>query len=156
VIARVNGAAFGGGCGLVAAADVAIASEDALFAFSEVRLGLVPAAISPFVLPKIGAGNARALFTTGEAFKADRALRIGLVHETVSAGELDAAVSKKLKAILGAGPQAVATSKLIAQGTPMDLETAARVLARARAGDEGKEGVAAFLDKRKASFVADL
>jgi enoyl-CoA hydratase/carnithine racemase len=156
VIARVNGAAFGGGCGLVAAADVAIASEDALFAFSEVRLGLVPATISPFVLPKIGAGNARALFTTGEAFKAERALRIGLVHETVAGSDLDAAVGKKLKAILGAGPQAVATSKLIAQGTPMDLETAARVLARARAGDEGKEGVAAFLDKRKASFVADL
>ncbi len=156
VIARVNGAAFGGGCGLVAAADVAVASESALFAFSEVRLGLVPATISPFVLPKIGAGNARALFTTGEAFKADRALRIGLVHEVVAPEELDAAVNKKLKAILGAGPVAVASSKMIAQGAPMDLETAARVLAKARAGEEGKEGVAAFLDKRKAAFVTEL
>ncbi len=156
VIARVNGAAFGGGCGLVAAADVAIASESALFAFSEVRLGLVPATISPFVLPKIGSGNARALFTTGEAFKADRALRIGLVHEVVSPEDLDGAVNKKLRAILAAGPLAVASSKLIAQGDPMELETAARVLARARAGDEGKEGVQAFLEKRKATFLEDL
>ncbi|MEZ0327566.1 MAG: enoyl-CoA hydratase-related protein, partial [Fimbriimonas sp.] len=142
VIARVNGGAFGGGCGLVAAADVAIASDQALFAFSEVRLGLVPATISPFVLPKIGPGNARALFTTGEAFKADRALRIGLVHQVVTQDELDSAVNKKLKAILSAGPLAVASSKMIAQSEPMDLETAARVLARARAGEEGKEGVA--------------
>jgi enoyl-CoA hydratase/carnithine racemase len=156
VIARINGAAFGGGCGLVAAADVAVASDNALFAFSEVRLGLVPATISPFVLPKIGSGNARALFTTGEAFKADRALRIGLIHEVVSAEDLDQAVNKKIKAILAAGPQAIATSKIISQGAPMDLETAARVLARARAGDEGKEGVAAFLEKRKAGFVAEL
>ncbi|HSI72891.1 MAG TPA: enoyl-CoA hydratase-related protein [Fimbriimonas sp.] len=156
VIARVNGAAFGGGCGLVAAADVAVASEDALFAFSEVRLGLVPATISPFVLPKIGEGHARALFTTGEAFKPDRALRIGLVHEVVPANELDYAVQKKLRAILSAGPESVSISKSIATSEPMALDVAARVLARARAGQEGQEGVAAFLEKRKASFVVDL
>jgi enoyl-CoA hydratase/carnithine racemase len=156
VIARVNGHAFGGGCGLVAAADVAIASENALFAFSEVRLGLVPATISPFVLPKIGHGQARALFTTGEAFKADRALRIGLVHEVVAPADLDTEVQRKLKAILSAGPEAIATSKQLALSEPMALDEAASVLARARACAEGKEGVAAFLEKRKASFVWDL
>jgi enoyl-CoA hydratase/carnithine racemase len=153
VIARINGAAFGGGCGLVAAADVAVASDSALFAFSEVRLGLVPATISPFVIPKIGAGNAKALFTTGEAFDAARALRINLIHEVAPLAELDQIVDKKLKAILAAGPAAIETSKRIAQAAPMELEVAARTLAKARAGEEGKEGVAAFLEKRKANFV---
>ena len=106
VVAQVHGAAFGGGCGLVAAADVAVASDDCKFAFSEVRLGLIPATIAPFVLSKIGAGHARALFTTGEAFDANRALRIGLVHEVCAAGELDEAVIAKLTAILAAGPRA--------------------------------------------------
>jgi methylglutaconyl-CoA hydratase len=153
VIARVQGPAFGGGCGLVAAADVAVASDGALFAFSEVRLGLVPATISPFVLAKIGAGHARSLFSTGEAFGAERALRIGLVHEVTGADQLDEAVNAKLKAILAAGPSSVAASKKIATREPMGLEEAARLLAQTRAGDEAKEGVAAFLEKRKASFV---
>src|SRR5438270_6864105 len=89
IVARVQGAAFGGGCGLVAASDVAIAGPKALFAFSEVKLGLVPATISPFVIPKIGNGHARALFATGEAFGGDHALRIGLVHEVSE--DIDAA-----------------------------------------------------------------
>lgn len=151
VVVKVQGAAFGGGCGLVAASDVAIAGPKALFAFSEVKLGLVPATISPFVIPKIGQGNARALFATGEAFGAEQALRIGLVHEV--AEDLDAAVEKKLKAILSAGPQAVARAKNLGWSQPLDLETAARLLALVRAGDEAKEGIGAFLEKRKANFV---
>ena len=153
VISKIHGAAFGGGCGLVAASDIAIAGDRALFAFSEVRLGLVPATISPFVIRKIGHGHARALFTTGEAFGAEHALRIGLVHEI--ADDLDAAVEKKLMAILSAGPHAIATSKAIAQADPMELEESARVLAKARAGAEGKEGVAAFLEKRMASYKVE-
>lgn len=156
IVTRVHGAAFGGGCGLVAAADVAVASTEAKFAFSEVKLGLIPATISPFVVDKIGRGNARALFTTGEAFDAERALRIGLVHEVVAPSELDSAISAKLKAVLAAGPGAVAASKRLASESPVQLEESARRLARARVGDEGKEGVAAFLEKRKASFVEAL
>ena len=153
ILSKVHGPAFGGGCGLVAASDIAIAGPRALFAFSEVRLGLVPATISPFVIAKIGNGHARALFSTGEAFGGEHALRIGLVHEVVD--DLDAAVEKKLMAILSAGPQAIAISKKIAQAPPMSLEESARVLAQARAGEEGKEGVAAFLEKRTATFKVE-
>ena len=149
VIARVAGAAFGGGCGLVAAADIAIASADAKFAFSEVRLGLIPATISGFVIPKIGAGHARALFTTGEAFGAEHAFRIGLVHEVVAREELDAAVDRKLKLIFSAGPEAIRQAKRLVQDHPLSLDEAARRLADARAGKEGQEGVAAFLEKRE-------
>ena len=155
IIARVHGAAFGGGCGIVAAADVAIASENAQFAFSEVRLGLVPATISPFVIPKIGHGHARALFSTGEAFGATRALQIGLVHEVVSSELLDETVDKKLKAVLTAGPKAVAAAKALAQSPPMNLEDAATCLAKIRASDEGKEGVTAFLEPRAPSYKVD-
>jgi enoyl-CoA hydratase/carnithine racemase len=155
VIARVHGAAFGGGCGLVACADVAICEPETKFAFSEVRLGLLPATISPFVIPKIGPGNARALFTTGEAFGAERALRIGLVHEVVSAGDLDQAIEEKVKAVLSVGPRAAAQAKRIAMEGFKTLEDAAATLAKARSSDEGKEGVAAFLEKRRASFVEE-
>ncbi len=153
VIARVAGPAFGGGCGLVAAADIAIASDDSKFAFSEVKLGLIPATISPFVISKIGAGQARALFTTGEAFGADHALRIGLIHEVVAREALDEAVNRKLKLIFAAGPQAVAGAKKLVRDHPLSLDDAAKRLADARSSSEGKEGVAAFLEKRKASFV---
>lgn len=153
VIARVHGPAYGGGCGLVAACDVAIASHRAKFAFSEVKLGLVPATISPFVLPKIGAGHARALFTTGEAFTASRAATIGLVHEVTPETELDAAIDRTLGHVLASGPQAVALSKRIAQAAPGTLEDSARLLADVRASDEGREGVAAFLEKRPAGFA---
>src|SRR5579862_2870175 len=124
VIARVQGAAFGGGCGLVAAADIAIASADAKFAFSEVRLGLIPATISPFVIPKIGVSHARALFSTGEAFNADHALRIGLVHEVVAREDLDEAVTGKLKLIFSAGPEAIRQAKRIIQDHPVSLDDA--------------------------------
>lgn len=156
VIARVKGPCFGGGCGLVAAADVAIASEDAAFALSEVRLGLIPATISPFVLPKIGPGHARHLFTTGEAFSSAHALRIGLVHHVVPAAELDVAVKKCLKGVLSAGPAAVAAAKRLAQEPPLSLPEAAALLARTRAGEEAREGISAFLEKRKATFVEPL
>lgn len=155
VVARVQGAAFGGGCGLVAAADVAVAAEGTKFAFSEARLGLIPGTISGFVVPKIGPGHARALFTTAEAFEADHALRIGLVHQVVPADQLDAAIEAKIKAVLSVGPEAAYLSKVIAQESPLPLEETARRLADARASEEGREGVAAFLEKRKAAFVVE-
>ncbi|HXH62377.1 MAG TPA: enoyl-CoA hydratase-related protein, partial [Fimbriimonadaceae bacterium] len=155
VIARVQGAAFGGGCGLVAASDVAIAAEGTKFSFSEVRLGLIPATISPFVIPKIGNGHARHLFTTGEVFEADHALRIGLVHKVVTAEEMDDAVEAVVKDVLRNGPMAVASAKEVAVNGPYPMEQSARLLAKARSGEEGKEGVAAFLEKRKASFVVE-
>lgn len=155
IVVKVHGPAFGGGCGLVAASDVAVAGEKALFAFSEVRLGLVPATISPFVIPKIGHGHARALFSTGEAFGSEKALRIGLVHDVAPMEGLDAAVNKKIKTILAAGPRSVAGSKKLALGEPMSLEESAKLLASFRASEEGKEGVSAFLEKRKASFVVE-
>jgi len=153
IIAKVHGAAFGGGCGLVAAADVAIACNDTQFAFSEVRLGLVPATISPIVLAKIGAGHARALFSTGETFDANRALTIGLIHEMVLFSELATVVDRKLRSVLSAGPKAVALCKNLAQKPPMGLEDSARLLAKVRASEEGKEGVAAFLEKRFPWFM---
>lgn len=153
VMALVHGAAFGGGSGLVAAADIAIAKPDAKFSFSEVKLGLIPATISPFVMAKIGRGHARALFTTGEPFSAEHALRIGLVHEV--ADDLEEAANRKIKHLLMSGPQAVTASKRLTVDDDVTTEVTARRLARARAGEEGKEGVAAFLEKRKASFVVE-
>ena len=153
VVSLVHGAAFGGGSGLVAASDIAIAHPESKFSFSEVKLGLIPATISPFVIDKIGRGNARALFVTGEPFGAEHALRIGLVHEV--AEDLEEAVAIKLKHILMSGPKAVSASKQLTVDDDLSTETTARRLARARAGDEGKEGVAAFLEKRKASFVEE-
>lgn len=152
VIASVHGAAFGGGSGLVASADLAIAAPDAKFSFSEVKLGLIPATISGFVINKIGRGHARALFTTGEAFDAEYALRIGLVNEI--AEDRQAAVDRKLASILASGPESVMASKRLVL-EDLTLEECARRLARARAGEEGKEGVGAFLEKRKAAFVVE-
>lgn len=153
VISLVHGAAFGGGSGLVAASDIAIAKPDAKFSFSEVKLGLIPATISPFVMAKIGKGHARALFTTGEPFGADHALRIGLIHEI--ADDLDLAANRKIRHILASGPDAVSASKRLTVEDGLGAEETARRLARARAGEEGKEGVSAFLEKRKASFVVE-
>ncbi len=155
VVARVHGAAFGGGCGLVASADVAIAEENTIFAFSEAKLGLVPATISPFVLPKIGSGNARWLFCTGETFDATTALRINLIHEITNIVDLDAAVDRKIDAVLKCGPKAVLACKQLCLDGPYPMEESAQLLARARAGDEGKEGVSAFLERRPAKFVIE-
>lgn len=155
VVSRVHGAAFGGGCGLVAASDVAIAAGGTKFSFSEVRLGLIPATISPFVIPKIGNGHARHLFTTGEVFEADHAMRIGLVHRVVGESELDNAVSLVVAEVLRNGPVAVASAKQVAVHGPYPMSESARLLAKARSSAEGKEGVSAFLEKRKANFVEE-
>ncbi len=153
VICKIHGPAFGGGAGLVASSDIAIASPEAKFAFSEVRIGLVPATISPAVLSKIGASHARALFTTGEAFSASRALSIGLVHEVVSATELDGTIESKVTHVLNSAPGAVAIAKRIASQPPMQLEEAAKLLARVRGSEEAREGFSAFLEKRPAAYV---
>jgi methylglutaconyl-CoA hydratase len=148
VVARVQGYALGGGCGLVACADVVVAAPDAVFGFSEVKLGIIPAVISPFVLPKIGE-HARRYFLTGERFDAETALRIGLVHEL--ADDLDAAVDRVVGELLTSGPQAVRAAKLLIRERPGGEETA-RIAARLRAGEEGQEGLRAFLDKRIARW----
>ena len=145
VVTRVQGHALGGGAGLVAASDIAIASPTALFAFSEVKLGIIPAVISPFALAKIGAGNARRYFVTGERFDAATALRIGLVSEV--AEELDAAVERVVGELLSAGPKAARWAKRLVHERPDGPETA-RWIAERRTSEEGQEGLAAFLDKR--------
>ena len=139
----------------MAASDVAVCSDDCKFSFSEVKLGLLPGTISQFVIPKIGAGHARSLFATGEIFGAEKALRIGLVHEVVGEDSLDAMVDAKVGSVLASGPLAVAAAKRLVHESPLSMEESARRLAAARASDEGKEGVAAFLDKRKASWVPE-
>jgi methylglutaconyl-CoA hydratase len=145
VIARVQGYALGGGSGLVACADIAVAAPDATFGFSEVKLGIIPAVISPFVLPKIGS-HARRYFLTGERFDAEAALRIGLVHEL--SAELDEAVEKIVAELLTAGPEAVREAKKLIRERPLG-NTTAEVAARLRTGPEGQEGLRAFLERRR-------
>jgi methylglutaconyl-CoA hydratase len=157
VVAAVRGAALGGGAGLVACADVGLAEEDAIFGFTEVKLGIVPAVISPFVIRKIGAGHARALFPTGERFAAERALRIGLIHQIAPPGQLEALVAATLRELCSAGPQAVRVAKQIARTVPSlppeeaRAWTAARI-ARQRVSPEGQEGLRAFLEKRRPAW----
>ena len=158
-IARVHGAAFGGGAGLVACCDIAIGTADAWFAFSEARLGLIPAAISPYVVAAIGARAARRYFLTAERFSATEAYRLGLLHELAPAAELDARIETLLGALLIGGPQAQTECKLLLRAVvnrPLDARVVAdtaRRIARVRASVEGREGVAAFLAKRKAAWV---
>jgi methylglutaconyl-CoA hydratase len=149
VVARIQGHALGGGAGLVAAADIAIAESGAVFAFSEVKLGIIPAVISPFALAKIGPGAARRYFVTGERFDAATALRIGLVSEV--AGELDAAVERVVAELNSAGPQAARWAKRLVRERPHGPETA-RWIAERRASDEGQEGLRGFLEKRAPSW----
>ncbi|HEX5274956.1 MAG TPA: enoyl-CoA hydratase-related protein [Candidatus Rubrimentiphilum sp.] len=153
VIAKIQGAALGGGAGLAAVCDVVIAAADAVFGFTEVKLGIIPAVISPFVLAKIGASHARALFLTGERFDAKRAQAIGLVHEVVVADTLDVAIERVVSEVLSAGPSAIAAAKnFIARvrETPYDetLEITAGATAAQRVSDEGQEGLRAFLEQR--------
>ncbi|MGI8607104.1 MAG: enoyl-CoA hydratase-related protein [Gaiellaceae bacterium] len=145
VVARVQGHALGGGSGLLACVDVAIAAEDAVFAFSEVRLGIVPAVISPFVLPRIGPGTARRYFLTGERFDAATALRIGLVHE-VAAG-LDDAVDRVVGELLEGGAVAVREAKRLARERP-GVPEVAHWAGKRRSSAEGQDGLRAFLEKR--------
>jgi methylglutaconyl-CoA hydratase len=149
VVARVHGHALGGGSGLVACCDVAIAVRDADFGFTETRLGLVPALISPFVLARIGTGAARRLFVTGERFDAETALRIGLVHEL--ADDLDAAVERVVAALLAGGPEAVRAAKELAR-SPAAPAATERALAERWTSAEGQEGLRAFLEKRPPSW----
>ena len=159
VVARVHGNAFGGGAGLVAASDIAIAAESAMFGFTEVRLGLVPATVAPHVIEKIGPGRALPLFLTGERFDAQRALQIGLVHQVVPDAQIDVAVGAVVDQLLSGGPNALRGCKELVRRvgaenrTKVDEYTAA-LIASARAGDEGREGVGAFLDKRKPDWIA--
>lgn len=159
-IARVNGAAMGGGVGLTACCDMAVAAEDAVFALSEVRLGIIPGAISPYVLRAIGPREARRYFLTGERFDATTARRIGLLHEVAPPGRLDAVVDDLLEKLLSAGPKAVRAAKdLIAHVALKEIDdllirdTAQRIAGQ-RAGDEAKEGLGAFLEKRKPRWTA--
>ncbi len=156
VIARIQGAALGGGCGLAAVADIAVAADDAIFGFTEVKLGLIPAVISPFVIAKIGVSNARALFVTGQRFDAHRAHAIGLVHEVVPAAELDARVDALQNEFRTAGQEAVAAAKhLVATVSRRNDEIDAfttRAIAQRRVSDEGQEGLRAFLERRAPSW----
>ncbi len=159
VIARVNGTAMGGGLGLIAVCDIALAAETARFAFSEVKLGIAPAVISPFVVRKIGETNARVLFVTGERFSAVRALSIGLVHAVVPLEQLDDAVQKALQELLTSAPQALRACKALAltagqMATDEARMYTAQTIARLRVTDEGQEGLHAFLEKRKPNWIA--
>jgi enoyl-CoA hydratase/carnithine racemase len=149
VVARVQGHALGGGCGLVACCDVVVAEPAALFAFSEVKLGIVPAVISPFALAKIGSSAARRFFVTGERFGAEVALQIGLVHEI--ADDLDAAVERVVGELFSAGPAAARAAKQLARTSHSAVETA-ELIAAHRTSVEGQEGLHAFLEKRVATW----
>ncbi|MDE2155981.1 MAG: enoyl-CoA hydratase/isomerase family protein [Xanthomonadaceae bacterium] len=160
-IARVNGAAYGGGVGLIACCDVAIGTEQAKFGLTEVKLGLVPAVISPYVIAAIGLRHARRLFLTGEIFDAAAALRIGLLHQVVATDALDESVQHTLKLLAKAGPIAQTEAKRLALGMAgideaqaerLDRDNAA-LIARLRVSPEGQAGLGAFLDKRLPGWV---
>lgn len=150
VVALVQGHALGGGIGLVACSDIVIADPRAVFAFSEVKLGIIPAVISPYALRKIGESAARRYFVTGERFDAASALRIGLVHEVVD--DLDAALARVLGELRTAGPRAARHAKRLVLEHPDGAETARRIAER-RTGDEGQEGLRAFLDRRAPAWA---
>jgi methylglutaconyl-CoA hydratase len=146
LVTRVHGFALGGGSGLVACSDVVVAAPDATFGFTEVRLGIIPAVISPFVFAKIGTGAARRFFLTGERFGTQTAERIGLVQEV--ADDPEAAVERVVGEILRSGPEATRAAKRLAREHRSDGEELAHIAAALRCGDEGQEGLRAFLDKR--------
>jgi methylglutaconyl-CoA hydratase len=157
VIARVHGACVGGGMGLLAVCDCVVAADDVVFGFTETKLGIIPAVISAFVLPKIGESWARALFPTGERFGADLAQRIGLVHWVVALDELDSTVNAKLRELRDAGPTAVREAKRLvfdSRGLSREerRELTVERIAGIRAAPEGQEGLRAFLEKRLPSW----
>ncbi len=160
-LARVNGPAIGGGVGLAACCDIAVASTDARFGLSEVRLGLVPAVISPYVIAAIGRRNARRLFLTGEVLNAKQARRAGLVHEIAKPSNFNAAVEDQVAKLLLGGPLAQREAKQLIrdvtspQFSPEQLQQhTAALIARMRISAEGQEGLGAFLEKRKAEWIA--
>ena len=158
-IARVQGAAFGGGVGLVACCDIAIAAEGAKFGLTESKLGLLPAVISPYVIAAIGPRQARRYFATAEIFDATEARRIGLLHEVVNTDALDAAVQTQVSLLLKAGPVAAASAKTLVRGVCAHADGGrhdgdnAALIARLRVSAEGQEGLSAFLDKRKPHWI---
>ena len=161
-IARIQGPAFGGGVGLVAACDIAVATRDAVFSLSEVRLGLIPAVISPYVVAAIGEHYARRYFLTGERFDVAEAFRIGLIHDLVEAEALDETIAVMLQHLLSGGPHGISAAKQLivdVAHAPLDrslMEKTARLIAAVRAGKEGREGVAAFLEKRNPAWIDAL
>jgi methylglutaconyl-CoA hydratase len=160
LIGRVHGAALGGGAGLAAVCDIVVAGEDAQFGFTEAKLGILPAVISPFVVTKIGPAAARELFLTAARFPATRAKEIGLVHAVCPEGDLDAAVDRYVRELLTSAPGAVSAAKrLIAEvaGRPTAdvAELTADTIARHRVSDEGQAGMHAFLQKRPAPWIPD-
>lgn len=157
VIARVNGGAYGGGIGLIAAADIAIGVDHAKFALTEVRLGIVPAVIAPYVVAAIGHRQAKRLFLSAMTFDARFAQSLGLLHETVAAAELDTAVEQEIARLLQGGPHALAAAKQLAVDAAARVctnEQTARLLAELRASPEGQEGLAAFNEKRRPNWSA--
>jgi methylglutaconyl-CoA hydratase len=160
-IARVNGAVYGGGVGLVACCDIAIAADTAKFALSEVKLGLVPSVISPYVIAAIGAHQARRYFLTAEAISAQQARTMGLVHEAVPSNQLDDSVEREVQLLLKAGPEAlIACKELIAANTATSVsarralkQKTAQLIAQLRVSEEGQEGLSAFLEKRPPKWI---
>lgn len=158
-VARVNGAALGGGAGLVACCDVAVAADGALFGTTEVRLGIIPAVIGPYVVAAIGARQARRLMLTGERITAQEAVRIGLVHEVVAQDQLDVAVERIVSDLLQGGPGAIAAAKRLVRDLSdraIDqelIDDTARRIAALRASPEAREGLGAFLEKRKPGWI---
>lgn len=157
LIGRIQGAALGGGAGLAAVCDIVVAEDQAVFGFTEVKLGIVPAVISPFVLAKIGRSAARELFLSGIRFSADRAREIGLVHRVVPASVIDEHVESYVREVAAAGPEAVSAAKVLIREvwgrTPEQVVlTTAQSIAGRRVSDEGQEGLRAFLEKRKPAW----
>jgi methylglutaconyl-CoA hydratase len=158
LIGRVHGAALGGGAGLCAVCDIVVAADDAVFGFTEVKLGIIPAVIAPFVLAKIGRSAARELFLTGARFSAARAREIGLVHAVVPYRELDTTIDAYIREILTGGPEAIAAAKAlipeVARRGPADATSVTgEAIARRRVSKEGQEGLRAFLERRKPEWA---
>ncbi len=157
-IAMVNGAAIGGGTGFLSACDMAVAAEEAMFGLSEVKIGLVPAAISPYVMRKIGESKAREYFLTGKRISAGKAQEIGLVNEVVSLEKLSESVDRLIENLLTSGPEAMASCKELISRTSNERiedikEFTANMIARLRVSEEGQEGMASFLEKRRPNWI---
>ena len=162
-IARINGAAFGGGLGLIAACDITVAVDNARFGLTEARLGLAPAVISPYVIRRIGEANARRYFLSAERFDSQRAYDIGMIQQSVAADQLDEAIEESISQVLKSGPSAVAHCKQLvfkiaghdADSQKITDEHTARLIANLRVSGEGQEGLAAFLEKRKPDWIGE-
>jgi methylglutaconyl-CoA hydratase len=159
LIGRIQGAALGGGAGLAAVCDIVVAEDQAVFGFTETKLGILPAVISPFALAKIGRSAARELFLTGARFSAARAKEIGLVHAVAVSAQLDATADAYVRELMTAGPEAVAAAKALipsvaGQSVEIATDLTARAIAARRVSKEGQEGLRAFLEKRSASWKA--